>query len=166
VYVTLNPLDPVLLARANNRLKEQGGRAGDCAADANVLARRWLLVDVDPVKLAGVSATDGEKAAARTVTDGVRQDLDGRGWPAPMVIDSGNGYHLWYRVELPRDDGGTVQGILTGLARKHDTAAATVDTAVFNPSRIAKLPGTWARKGDSLPDRPHRMARILEVPGA
>ena len=27
VYVTLNPLDPILLARANNRLKEQGGRA-------------------------------------------------------------------------------------------------------------------------------------------
>ena len=35
---------------------------------------------------------------------------------------------------------------------------------VANPSRILKLPGTWARKGDSVPDRPHRMARVLELP--
>lgn len=166
VYVTLNPLHTDLLARAHNRIKEQCGRAGDCATDANVLGRRWLLVDVDPVKLAGVSATDREKAAARAVADGVRRDLDGRGWPAPMVVDSGNGYHLWYRIDLAADDGGLVRSVLTALGRAHDTAAAAVDTTVFNPSRIAKLPGTWARKGDSVPDRPHRMARVLEVPGA
>ena len=27
------------------------------------------------------------------------------GWPAPIVIDSGNGFHLLYRIHLPNDDG-------------------------------------------------------------
>lgn len=163
VYVTLNPLQPDLLARANNRLKVARDR-GQAASDRNVIARRWLLIDVDPVRVSGVSASDAEKAAARLVADGVRGDLDGRGWPAPIFLDSGNGYHLWYPVDLPADDGGRVERVLKGLALLHDTEAATLDTSVFNPSRIAKLPGTWARKGDSTADRPHRMARVLEAP--
>jgi hypothetical protein len=164
IYVTLNALDPNLLARANNRLKGQIGKASICAADANVLQRRWLLIDVDPVRISGVSATNAETNAARAVLDAVRGDLDTRGWPAPITIDSGNGYHAWYRIDLPADDDGMVKDILATLARKHNTAAAKVDTSVFNASRIAKLPGTWARKGDSTPERPHRMARVLEVP--
>ena len=39
-----------------------------------------------------------------------------------------------------------------------------VDRKVFNASRIVKLYGTLARKGDSTPDRPHRRAAVLEVP--
>jgi len=35
---------------------------------------------------------------------------------------------------------------------------------VFNPARIWKLYGTVSRKGDSIPERPHRLARILEAP--
>ena len=127
-------------------------------------ARRWLLVDVDPVGPAGVSATDEEKDEARRVVGSVRDDLATREWPAPMVVDSGNGFHLWYRLELPADDGGLVERCLKALAARHDTPAATVDTSCFNPSRLVKLPGTFARKGDSTDDRPHRLARVLEVP--
>lgn len=163
VYVTLNPLHPDLLARANNRLKVAKDR-GATATDKNVLRRRWVLVDVDPVRLAGISSTDEERAIARHVLGEVREDLDRRGWPSPMVLDSGNGFHLWYPVDLPADDGGRVERTLKGLARMHDLDTATLDTSVFNASRIAKLPGTWARKGDSTAERPHRMARVLEAP--
>jgi len=152
VYLTLNPVDPVFLARANNRM----GRTADkiSAEDKHILYRRWLVVDCDPKRpIAGISATDAEKAAARLVIDGVRDDLRIRGWSAPILCDSGNGFHLWYRIDLPADDGGLVQRILKGLAARHDTAFATVDTTVFNASRIMKIPGTWARKGDSTPDR-------------
>jgi hypothetical protein len=162
VYVTINPLVPELLARSFNRLRVAYEKHS--ASDANVLRRRWLLIDVDPVRIAGISATDTEKEAARRVLDGVREDLDGRGWPRPLVLDSGNGFHLWYPIDLPTEDGGVVERVVKGLARLHNTQAATLDTSVFNPSRIAKLPGTWARKGDATADRPHRMARVLEVP--
>lgn len=39
-----------------------------------------------------------------------------------------------------------------------------VDRSVFNPSRITKLYGTKACKGDNTPERPHRHTGILEEP--
>ena len=47
---------------------------------------------------------------------------------------------------------------------KFNGNGVTFDTSVHNPARIWKFYGTLACKGDSLPDRPHRLARILEVP--
>ena len=82
------------------------------------------------------------------------------------MSDSGNGYHLLYPVdELPTEKD-TFAGVLADLATRFDTPDARVDTATFNPSRLVKLPGTYARKGDHTPDRPHRLARVLEVPRA
>lgn len=163
VYATFNPLQPELLARVNTRLKVTYVE-GETAADKNVTGRRWLVIDVDPKRIAKISSSDAEKERARFLIDGVREDLGARGWPPPIVVDSGNGFHLWYPVELPADDGGRVERALKALARMHDTPEASLDTSVFNPSRIMKIPGTWARKGDSTADRPHRMARVLEVP--
>jgi hypothetical protein len=40
-----------------------------------------------------------------------------------------------------------------------------IDQTVYNPARICKVPGTWARKGDDIPERPHRQSRLVEVPG-
>jgi hypothetical protein len=55
--------------------------------------------------------------------------------------------------------------VLLALAQRFDTDAVKIDRAVFNASRICKVPGTVARKGDNTKDRPHRRARLLEVPG-
>lgn len=163
IYLTMNPIDPVFLARAENAMGKKGKKIS--AEDVHVIARRWFVVDADPVRpISGISATDSEKAAARSVIDAVREDLAAHGFADPMFCDSGNGFHLWYRIDLPRDDGGFVEHTIKGLARRHNTARATVDTSVFNPSRIMKVPGTWARKGGSTPDRPHRMACVLEIP--
>ena len=41
-----------------------------------------------------------------------------------------------------------------------------VDRSVHNPARIWKLYGTWAGKGDSIPERPHRMAKLIETPAS
>jgi hypothetical protein len=41
-----------------------------------------------------------------------------------------------------------------------------VDQSVFNASRITKLFGSIARKGDDIPERPHRLSRILDAPSA
>ena len=51
-------------------------------------------------------------------------------------------------ADLPADDGGIVERILKALASRFDTDAVTIDTAVFNPSRITKVYGTVAKKGD------------------
>lgn len=164
VYITINPLHPDLLARRCNRVDV--AENGTLAADANVLRRRWMLIDADPVRLADISSTDAEKAAAWEVVQAVRTYLDDMGCPEPVVSDSGNGYHLLYRVDLPADDGGLVRRVLQSLAKKFDSAKVKIDTSVFNPGRLCKLLGTWARKGDSTPERPHRQARVLAMPEA
>lgn len=136
---------------------------------ADILRRRWLLIDIDPVKAEGHkddSATDLEKAEARKVADAVVANLSSRGWPLPLVVDSGNGYHLLYRLDLPADEvvRATIKRTLYVLAKKHDTDGARIDCSVHNASRIAKLPGSWACKGPDKSDRPHRPVRLLEVP--
>jgi hypothetical protein len=163
VYFVMNPLRPEILARRANRAEPAASQ--ELACDKDVRVRRWILVDCDPVRDPLVSATDAEKGLARQTADAVRVYLAEMNWPEPIVADSGNGFHLFYRRGLPADDGGDVRRTLTLLANRFDTPAVKVDRKVFNPSRIVKLPGTWARKGDDVPGRPHRRSRLLWVPG-
>ncbi|MCZ2342031.1 MAG: hypothetical protein LC104_09585 [Bacteroidales bacterium] len=163
VYCTLNPLKPDILARKCNRTDWAG--AGELAKDGDVLQRRWLLVDVDPVRDPHVSATTEEIGHAQTVMLSVREHLAQEGWPEPVLASSGNGFHLLYRIDLPTQDGGVVERILKNLAARFNTDRAHIDTRVANPARICKLPGTLARKGDATETRPHRRACLLEVPG-
>jgi hypothetical protein len=136
-----------------------------CAGDKDVLARRWLLIDTDPVRPASVSASDPEKALALEAGVAIRAYLHDLGWPDPVCADSGNGGHLLYRVELPADEGGLLKRVLLALATRLDSAGVKIDVSVFNPSRICKLYGTLARKGDNIPERPRRPAVLLDVPG-
>ena len=163
VYLTLNPLKPELLARRNGRC-EFAGR-DTTSSDGDVLRRRWLLVDVDTkTTVSGVSTTDGEKDAAGAVAENVANFLGENGWNDPIRCDSGNGFHLFYRIDLPNDDESRklVNRVLKTLASKFDTDAAKVNQSVFNAGRIVKLPGTMARKGENTSERPHRRARLLE----
>jgi hypothetical protein len=162
VYYVLNKINPALLGRAYNRLKEH---AEHTTADNNVLGRRWLPIDLDPVRPVGISSSDEEHAAAihraRLIADDMQKE-----WGRPIIADSGNGAHLLYRIELANDREGLafVSGALAELDRRYSDHAVKVDVTSANAARIWKAYGTVARKGDSIPDRPHRMSRILEVP--
>ncbi len=68
VYVTLNPVDPALLARAKNRIMEWPKHA---TADPDVLRRLWLFLDIDSVRPSGISATEDEVAAAKALLERV-----------------------------------------------------------------------------------------------
>lgn len=165
IYITLNPVLPALLARAANHVKDLA--AGDATTgDGDILTRRWLPVDCDPVRPAGISATDAEHELALARARAIRGHLQRQGWPEPLLADSGNGGHLLYRVDLPPADDGQVARVLRGLAFLFDDEQVTVDETVANPARIWKVYGTVARKGDDMPERPHRLARLLEVPEA
>jgi hypothetical protein len=164
VYVTLNEVDPALLARASNRARKVYKEP--TTSDSDIVRRRWLPLDFDPARPSGVSATDEEKKAARWRALEVREFLGGVGWPEPVVGDSGNGYHLLYRIELPNDRESLelVKDILEALAFKFSDKAVEVDTSTCNAARIWKLYGTTARKGDDAEDRPYRPSRLLKVP--
>ncbi len=161
-YITINPVNPSLLARSANKLRV-AGKDSPLTTDADIAVRGWLPIDLDPVRPRGISATDEEHELAIERARQVRDALHAEGWPRPILADSGNGAHLLYKIDLPSDDREVVKKCLEALALRFDDHRVKVDQVVFNPARIWKLYGTVSRKGDSLPDRPHRLARILEA---
>jgi putative DNA primase/helicase len=165
VYFTLNPVRPDLLARASNRAKTW---ARETASDSQIVSRRWLLIDFDPSRPSGISATEAEKAFALARAQQSQAWLAEQGWPAPLLADSGNGAHLLYRVDLPNDPPATalVKAVLKALAERWGDSAVMVDQSVFNAARICKLYGTLSAKGDSTSDRPHRIARLVDIPAS
>jgi hypothetical protein len=154
VYFRVNPVPPEFVGSANNK---------------DVLRRRWLYIDVDPVKSEGHKddpATNEEKAATKAVCEAVNDYLAGHGWPAPAITDSGNGYGLFYRCDLPNDvpSRNAFRTLLKVLAEKFSNSNGSIDKSVHNANRLAKLPGTWARKGVASESRPHRPCRLVSEP--
>jgi hypothetical protein len=165
IHATMNPVRSDLLARAVNRLVYSPKHT---SKDDEIVCRRQLLVDLDPVRPPGVSSTDEEHKAALERARQIRQWLmEERNWPAPVMADSGNGGHLAWRIELPNDNAAKelVRAVLQVLAQRFDDDKVNVDCNTFNASRISKIYGTMARKGDDTEERPHRRAQLLDVPG-
>jgi hypothetical protein len=165
VYWGLNPV------AASLRLG--GGKRDVVAEDA--LRRVWFYVDVDRLKTKDdrkLSATDAEHDAALAAAETLAEGLGKDGWPDPVATDSGNGAGLFYRIDLPNDR--ETQTLLSGALQALDARLQAalgdkrpdVDLTTHNADRVAKLPGSWARKGPDTPDRPHRPCRLLRAPEA
>jgi hypothetical protein len=94
--ITLNPCLPALLSRAENRYVVNAKRT---TADNEIVRYRWLPLDFDPVRVAGVSSTNDEHEWA---LEGARQTRlvlrEEQGWPEPIPGDSGNDGRLLYCI--------------------------------------------------------------------
>ena len=145
VYFTPNPVQAALLERSPNKLSP--AQRGLLTTDRDIEEIRWLLVDIDPARPANVSSAQPEKLASKALAYKICKYLTDMGWPAPIVGDSGNGYHLLYRISGVTSE--TVSNLLDVLAFIFDTRETKVDQAVYNPSRIWKLYGTAARNRSS-----------------
>jgi hypothetical protein len=159
VYVTANPVNPVLLARATNRLQEF---AKATTGDTDIVRRAWFLADFDPVRPSGISSTDEELAHALARRDEAVAFLTPFGFPPPVTAMSGNGGHADWIGDFPNDAATTTlfERALKALASKFSDNTVTCDETVFNPARIWRLYGTVAVKGDATTERPHRRATI------
>lgn len=166
VYATLQPLKDDLRARSSfGQLRQY--RREDATSAADVERMRHLLVDLDPVRPSGVSATDEEHALALARAEQVRDYLLGLDWGHPLLhLDSGNGAHLVYAVRLQRSTDQAAKLLsraLKTLAALFDDERVKVDTTVYNPARISRIAGCPNRKGRDDDERPHRVARILDT---
>lgn len=165
IYFTPNPVKPALLARAFNRARRIDRDRGGLTSDQDIQERHWLLIDVDPVRPAGISATEEEKASAFQLVVDIDQHLLELGFPPGFICDSGNGCHLMIPFRSPNDARGLAfhKKLLTKLAEDFDDEAAHVDVTTCNAARIWKLPGTMSCKGENCPEvgREWRLAKIL-----
>ncbi len=154
-YSVYTPFNPI---RSNFR-----GPGG--AKDADIECRTWVLIDIDRKEDTSCPANEKELDAARALARSIRDYLASLGWPTPVVMESGNGLHLYYPLaNLENSDTVTAQikRTLSGLATKFDTDVVGVDRVVYNAARITKIPGTIARKGIESEGRPYRMAMMLD----
>ena len=163
VYITLNTLDDALYSRNQ---KDRFILNTQTTSDTEVNRYQWLFVDLDPIRIAGVSSSDEELKKADELKEEVKAYLAGRGFSAPIEAMSGNGYHLLYRIDLPVNDKtkDLVRDCLAALSERFDGPEVKIDSINFNPSRICKLYGTLAQKGSNTVERPFRQSQIISAP--
>lgn len=136
-------------------------------SDEDIEKFEWLPIDIDPVRLSGVSATDEEKQAAidlaAQINNFLRNEL---GFSEPVIADSGNGIHIDIPVDLPNNDASRklTKKALQALDFLFSNDKDKVDLTTYNPARIIKLYGTMACKGNNTQERPHRYSSIISYP--
>jgi len=151
IYVTINPIKRDLLGNRST------------ARDRDISHINFIAIDIDSVKAeTNQSATEREKYLAKQLAQSLCTYLKLEGFEKPdLIIDSGNGYHIYYRTEVIENMLLTSE-FLKALSSVKSTAHAKIDTSVGNPSRIMRIPGTYARKGENTEERPWRLSKIIE----
>jgi archaellum biogenesis ATPase FlaH len=164
IYFVLNKINDDCYDRQQCEMFIQNPK--QTTSDSDIVHRDWLLIDVDPVRSAGVSASDKEKANAKNVANAVYSYLKSKGFAKPISCDSGNGWHLLYKIRMANDESArdTIKKFLQTLDMMFSDETAQIDTSVFNAARITKLYGTIARKGNNSKTRPHRESGIIRIP--
>lgn len=164
VYFVMNEISDACYSREQTERFIE--KAKNTTSDNDIIFRDWLLIDVDPKRPSGVSATDEEKGKAKQVVNNVYTFFRDLGFGEPIICDSGNGFHLLYKIRLENTDQNKmlIMVVLQVLDMYFTTPDAEIDKTVFNASRITKLYGTDSKKGNSTKDRPHRESRILRTP--
>ena len=164
IYITLGEVREECFSRSQSNCFEMNPAV--TTNDNDIIAYRWLFVDLDPVRPTGISSSNEQLQCAEELRDKVYEYLQGLGFPEPVRAMSGNGYHLLYRIDIPNDTAGRalIEKCLKNLSSLFDNDKVKIDTTNSNPSRICKLHGTLAQKGTSTKERPHRMSKILSAP--
>ena len=160
IFITLNPIDIACYSRKqHDRFMEN---AQPTTKDNEITALHWLLIDLDPKRMSGVSSSKEELELAKKKAKTIHDFLSDRGLKEPIRAMSGNGVHLVYRFDVSNtpENVSVFEKTLKILSEKFSDEEVEVDTTVFNPARICKLWGTIAQKGATTPERPHRKAYI------
>lgn len=163
-YFTLNEINEDLYSREQHDAFVKKPKS--TTTDGDVVRRKIILIDLDPNRAAGISASDAEFEKAHLKAVDIYRYLIGQGFKEPMITTSGNGYHCYLTCDMPNDDEHTdlVKRFLQSLSKMFSDGDVEIDEKVFNPARIDKLIGTWAKKGSDTSERKWRMSRILKVP--
>ncbi len=171
IYIGVQPRPAHLFDLAPNRWVPARGRPeGNCARDNDIEYITALFFDIDVVsqeRAKGHPASHEElKQSLRAAEFLSRQDgLAGHS----TVCCSGNGHYVLAPIvpvsidseEIARQFRCLCQGLADNVAGQ--LQGARIDP-VYNVSRVMRVMGTVNRKGQPLPDRPHRRASFVTEP--
>lgn len=164
MYYTLNSIDESCFGRVqSNRLMMNPKTT---TTDNDIIGRNFVLVDLDPKRKTGVNASDEELEYAHIKAVQIYKFLLANGFNEPIVCMSGNGWHLNIpcKIAVNAETDALIKRFLAALSMLFSDDNVEVDEKVFNRARISKLYGTTAKKGANIPERPHRMSRIVKAP--
>ena len=161
VYQVLNPLSGEYVD--GKRCDTLIPHARGTAKDADIQRLHYIMTDFDPVRPAQTSSTEAEKKAAMDRLLLFLAEMKAEGMLPAAVTDSGNGYNAYFSIDLPNTPQNVqlIKNYNTICHNKYSDSTVDFDRTVTNPSRLAKLPGTWAYKGLNTPERPYRQSKIL-----
>lgn len=163
IYFIFNKIHDACYHREN---KDKMVEKSQNTSDNDIVKRQWVLIDFDPIRPSKISSTDVEKKASEDVMRSAYKYLKKAGFSDPVVADSGNGWHLLYKLDSDNDADTrkAVEGFLKSCDMLFSNSMVSVDKTVFNAGRITKLYGTMAVKGTNTEERPHRRSKITYIP--
>ena len=171
VYVGVQPRPAHLFDLAPNRwVPARGGPEGNCARDNDIEYITAAFFDIDVVSQ---ERAEGRPASQEELKQSLRaaellSEQDGLA-ERSSVCCSGNGHYVLGPVVPISVDGQEVARKFTSLCRQladgtaGQFAGVRIDP-VYNLSRVMRVMGTTNRKGEPLPDRPHRRAHFVTEP--
>lgn len=166
VYSVVNrPKDECLASLPQNQLVRMEKGAGISSKDIGEY--RYFFVDVDVLNLQiggkKRNATEEEHEKARKTAFEAKAFLKEKGFPDPILTDSGNGFHLLYSMNLPmtEESDRLLKAAVTAIGERVDNRDCKIDTVVADRGRKIKLPGSINNPGEETT----RMAFIVENPG-
>lgn len=164
IYFTLNAINPACYDREqHDRIVT---KPKSTTSDNDIVGRDWILIDIDTKKPSDTNSTDEEKEMAKEVVNNVFKFLRDEGFEKPVVCDSGNGFHLLYKIAMKNSNENTTIGkeFLQVLDMLFSNPNVEIDCTTHNASRVCKLYGTFSRKGSNTKKRPQRESKILRIP--
>lgn len=164
IYFTLNAINPACYDREqHDRIVT---KPKSTTSDNDIVGRDWILIDIDTKKPSDTNSTDEEKEMAKEVVNNVFKFLRDEGFEKPVVCDSGNGFHLLYKIAMKNSNENTTicKEFLQVLDMLFSNPNVEIDCTTHNASRVCKLYGTFSRKGSNTKKRPQRESKMLRIP--
>ena len=164
IYATINEIHPDCYGRRqyNKIVKSPKSTTND----SDIVRRRILFIDFDPKRPSDTNATEEQLVLAESRMKATVKHLQSVGFPNPVIAMSGNGYHCYYKVDLPNDaeTKSLFERFFQSLDKSFGGNGVDIDNTVFNASRIAKIIGATSTKGADTPERPQRESAFIYIP--
>ena len=135
-----------------NERKEVGGKE-----DADVKFITNIGHDID------AHDNPEKKMIAGSIAMDIQMDCVKKGFQEPLVLDSGRGYWVMHHItpiENTEENAKKIKEFGKLIKKKFEIDGVKIDSTVYNPSRIARVPGTM-----NISDKEHPvMSKIINDP--